>query len=151
MITARQLTEPRRGHGDEGHSLVCKRQRSFHPPDRRVRLPYSRRCPTAHTFDGVGPVAEAVGAPVTPIMSAYPHKTPIGTPMALTPIHGTDEMRNWLNQVELELGDQPLHLRLDTVSGRSRPEVPALLESLQSFSGHDVNVEIVCWSEPGNG
>ena len=98
-----------------------------------------------------GPVAEAVGAPVTPIMSAYPHKTPIGTPMALTPIHGTDEMRNWLNQVELELGDQPLHLRLDTVSGRSRPEVPALLESLQSFSGHDVNVEIVCWSEPGNG
>ena len=36
--------------------------------------------------------------------------------MALTPIHGTDEMRNWLNQVELELGDQPLHLRLDTVS-----------------------------------
>ena len=25
----------------------------IHPPDRRVRLPYSRRCPTAHTFNGV--------------------------------------------------------------------------------------------------
>lgn len=80
-----------------------------------------------------------------------PPKSRIPPPIALSLIHSTDDMRDWLNQAGLELGDQPVRFRLDAVSGPSRPEINRLLESLQDFGDREVSVEIVGWSGPSDG
>jgi hypothetical protein len=68
--------------------------------------------------------------------------------MELTNVQSAAEMRSWLDEVELESGDQPVRFRLDAVSGPSRREIHTLLEGIQGFRGRDVNVDIVGWSEP---
>jgi hypothetical protein len=100
------------------------------------------------TAPGPAPAPEV--APVTGV-SVYPTKTRVGPPINLTYVHGADETRAWLNEVELEPGDQPVRFRLDTVSGAFGPEIHTLLEGLQDFGERSVNVDIVGWSEPGDG
>jgi hypothetical protein len=97
-----------------------------------------------------GPAPAPEQAPVTRL-SVYPTKTRVGPPINLAYVQGADETRAWLNQVELEPGDQPVRFRLETVSGSFRPEIHTLLEGLQDFSDRGVNVDIVGWSEPGDG
>jgi hypothetical protein len=80
-----------------------------------------------------------------------PPKTRIPPPMALARIHGADEMRVWLSEVELALGDQPVRFRLDAVSGPFRPEIPRLLEGLQGSGEREVSIDIVGWSGPEDG
>jgi hypothetical protein len=113
---------------------------------------------TVHVHAGAPPDApnppEPPGTPpLTPVtrVSVYPTKTRVGPPINLTYINGADETREWLNEVELEPGDQPVRLRLDTVSGSPGPEIHTLLEGLQDFGDRNVNVDIVGWSEPGDG
>jgi hypothetical protein len=97
------------------------------------------------------PVAEPDPAPVTSRLVVFPRKTRVGPPIGLTYIQGSDEMREWFNSVELEHSDQPVRFRLDTLSGPSRLGIETLLDGLRGLDGHDVNVEIVGWSEPGDG
>ncbi len=97
-----------------------------------------------------GPAATPQPAPVTTV-SVYPTKTRVGPPINLTYVHGADETRAWLNEVELEPGNQPVRFRLDTISGSHGPEIHTLLEGLHDFGDRNVNVDIVGWSEPGDG
>lgn len=80
-----------------------------------------------------------------------PKPTPVPPPYGLTRIHGAEEIRGWFSEVQLESGDQPVRFRLDTVSGPSRPEIQTLVEGLQGIGGREVSVDIVGWSEPGDG
>jgi hypothetical protein len=114
---------------------------------------------TVHVYVGAPPLTtpgpatgSSPGIQVTPTPGWRPtHRTPIPPPIALDRIHDAGEMRDWLNEAKLALGDQPVQFRLDAVSGSLRPEIPRLLEGLQDFGEHQVSVEIVGWSEPGDG
>jgi hypothetical protein len=88
--------------------------------------------------------------PETTVISEYPTETPISPPIRATAVHGADDVREWLQQADLESGDQPIRFRLDAVSGPLRPEIQTLFESLHSFGERGVNVDIVGWSEPGS-
>jgi hypothetical protein len=107
--------------------------------------------PVAPGTAASGAAAITDSAPVTPRLMAYPRKTRVGPPLGLTYVHGPDEMREWLSTIELEHADQPVRFRLDTMSDSSGLEIQTLLGGLQGFSGRDVNVDIVGWSEPGDG
>jgi hypothetical protein len=93
----------------------------------------------------------------TPVMTVsfdpakYPRPTPVPPPFGLVHVHGVDEIRGWFNEVEMEPGDSPVRFRLDTMSGPIRPGIQTLLEGLQGFGGREVSVDIVGWSEPGDG
>jgi len=91
----------------------------------------------------------------TPMMTVThfppPKPTSVPPPYGLTHIHGADEIRGWFSQAQLESGDQPVRFRLDTVSGPSRPEIQTLVEGLQGIGEREVSVDIVGWSEPGDG
>jgi len=93
----------------------------------------------------------------TPTLTVSPNPEPIPTPTSvplpygLTHIHGADEIRGWFSEAQLESGDQPVRFRLDTVSGPSRPEIQSLVQGLQGLSGRDVSVDIVGWSQTGDG
>jgi hypothetical protein len=81
----------------------------------------------------------------------YPKPTPVGVPLGLVQVQGADEIRGWFNEVELGLDDSPVRFRLDTVSGQSGSEIQTLLEGLQGCGAREVSVDIVGWSEPGDG
>jgi hypothetical protein len=99
-----------------------------------------------------GPVAEPPNGPKVKFISGpeVQPETPF-PPVTAFPIRDKDEMRDWLSEVKQTLGDQPARFRLDAVSGPSRPEIHTLLEGLQDLGEHEVSVDIVGWSEPGDG
>ena len=109
--------------------------------------------PPEEPSTATSPAPEPDLAPITPRLTVYPRKTPVGPPIGLIHIEGVGEMQNWFNSIEMEPGDQPVQFRLDTMSGPSRLGIDTLLGGLQSFSDLDrgVNVDIVGWSEPGDG
>lgn len=100
--------------------------------------------PAAH-----GPVSvDQISA--TPRLIAYPTKTPVKAPIALTYVREVGEILPWLTAVESEPGHEGTRFRIDTISGSDRPEVHTLLEDLRGFGGQDVHVDIVGWNETGD-
>jgi hypothetical protein len=79
-----------------------------------------------------------------------PRPTPVSLPYGFVHPYGVDEIRHWLSEVEVGPGDSPVRFRLDTASSPSGPEIQALLEGLDGFGGHQVSLDIVGWSEPGD-
>ena len=110
------------------------------------------------TVPELAPKSELAPPPEqTPVMrvsfdpTKYPRPTPVPLPFGLAEVYGVAGIRGWFNEIDLGSGDSPVRFRLDTMSGSSSPEIQTLLEGLQGFGGRKVSVDIVGWSESGDG
>jgi hypothetical protein len=109
--------------------------------------------PTGPELD---PQSELPSPAETPMMSVifdpttYPKPTPVPVPLGLVQVRGANEIQGWFDEVQFGLGDSPVRFRLDTVSGQSGPDIQSLLDGLQGCE-REVSVDIVGWSEPGDG